>query len=406
MKKEHFTQEQLESYISDEPITEKDLAELNHLLDKTKVGLFFQANAGFLAPLVATIKFDWDRSIPTAATNGVFMIWNPEFFKDLDYETRISVLAHEAWHIAYQHALRRGSRHPEVYNHAADYVINNMLKESGYYMDGFPFLLDTKFNGMNTEQVYDKLMEDIDILPWNPQNGDFFPADDGDAPSSMTQGMSPEEIEATAKANIIDAHTVAKMNQQAGNIPGEVKSLIEEFLNPKLHWTEILYQFFESLAAKEFSYQRPSRRSTEVMLPGPTGRNGLEHIIYYLDVSGSITDKQIQRFNSEVKHIKDTFNPELFTMVQFDTRIQQVIELEEDEDFESVEVIGRGGTSLKEVYRHAREESPTAIVIFTDLWVDIPQEPPGMPVIWICNDKGKNKVPYGTLIHIPDEECE
>lgn len=390
-----------ENYVSKKPVNAGELEILNKSLDQTKLRLFYEKNSGFIAALVATIEFIWDRSIPTACTNGVMMAWNPDFFLSLDKESRVTVLAHEAWHIGFQHMARCGHRDPQDYNSAADYVINNMLKDHGYYMDGFPYLLDPQYKGMTTEEVYDKIHTEKPGM-YNPQHGDF--ADPGGGPDSIQGGMSPDAIAKKAMGNVHDAATIAKMSKDYGDLPGEVQQMIDEFLDPKLPWQELLMNFFEALSSVEYSYSRPNRRYVDPILPGKTNRNGLELIHYYLDVSGSITDNDIVRFNSEVKHIKETYNPEKLVLVTFDTKLQDFYEFEEDDEFDQIVVTGRGGTNLTEVWAHAKEHKPSAMVVFTDLYVGIPQENPGVPIIWVVTDNPDCEVPYGTLIHVQDED--
>lgn len=402
-----------DQYISDVPVTDKEKYEFDKALTDTKVKLFFGKQSGFVGSLVATIEFIWDRTIPTACTNGVFMAWNPEFFFSLTPQSRVTVLAHEAWHIAFQHMMRVGNRDFKIYNYAADYVINGMLDSHDYDMTGFPYLLDRAYDNMTTEEVYDKLMEQVQngsMLPQNGLDGDFASADDGkdgsgngSGPDSIMGGMTKEQIRAKAQANIVKAATIAKMSKNAGNLPGEVQEAIDKFLNPKLPWQVILANYFEALTCTEYSFRRPNRRFSDPMLPGRTGANGLEHLVYYLDVSGSVSSEDIIRFNSEVKHIKDTYNPVKLTLVTFDTKIQDIYVFEQDDDFEKIVVTGRGGTDLRCVYEHAKDADPTAIVIFTDLYVSIPKKAPACPLIWICSGHETATVPYGTLIHIENE---
>ena len=390
-----------EDFVSEKPVNQGELTVLNKALDQTKLRLFYQQNSGFVASLVATIEFIWDRSIPTACTNGVMMAWNPDFFLSLDKESRVSVLAHEAWHIAFQHMGRLGERDPQDYNSAADYVINNMLKKDGYYMDGFPYLLDPKYHGMTTEQVYDDIHKNRPGMN-NPQHGDFVPA--GGGPDSIQGGMTPDTIAKKAIGNVHDAATIAKMSKDFGDLPGEVQQMIDEFLNPKVPWQELFVNFFEELSNEERSFRTPNRRYEDPILPGKTGSNGLVHILYALDVSGSITDNDIVRFNSEVAYIKETYNPELLTLITFDTKIQNIYEFEQDDEFDQIVITGRGGTSLAPVWKYAKDHPPTAMVVFTDLYVSIPSEAPRCPLIWIITDNPDTEVPYGTKIDIRDED--
>ena len=73
--------------------------------------------------------------------------------------------------------------------------------------------------------------------------------------------------------------------------------------------------------------------------------NLLAHLMYFEDVMGSISDEDVVRFNSEVKHVHSYFRPPLMSLVQFDTIIQQVIEIKDSDEFTQVKVVGRGGTS-------------------------------------------------------------
>lgn len=387
-------------FVSNAVVSDGEVIELNRQLDNVKVLLFQKRWNGFLGPLIASISFTWDNTIDTACTNGVFMAWNPKFFKSLDRDTQVTVLAHEAWHIAFQHMNRRGNKNPTVWNVAADYVINNMLKDAGYYMDGFPFLLDISFKGMTTEQVYDWLMQNkVEIV--NPQDGDF--CEPGAGPESIQGGMTPGQIAKKAFGNVHSASTAARMSKAAGDLPGEVRQMIDDFLKPKLPWQEILVNFFEAISSVDFSYKVPNRRYSDPMLPGRTGMSGLSLIHYYLDISGSISDLEIKRFNSEVKYIKETYNPERLVLITFDTKLQDFYEFSEDDEFEKIVVTGRGGTDLREVWAHAKKHTPNAMVVFTDLYVAIPPEPPGPPLIWICSGNKNAVVPYGIKIDIEEK---
>ena len=124
-----------------------------------------------------------------------------------------------------------------------------------------------------------------------------------------------------------------------------------------------------------------------------------------MDVSGSISDHDILRFNSEVKFIKETFNPIKLTLVQFDTRISSEQTMTEDEPFDKIVVLGRGGTCLRPVRQHIIDNEPTAAIIFTDLYVAPMQELPiEVPIIWASTSTGIS-VPFGKLIHVTEKNA-
>jgi hypothetical protein len=63
-------------------------------------------------------------------------------------------------------------------------------------------------------------------------------------------------------------------------------------------------------------------------------------------------------------------------------------------------VTGRGGTDFGEICREA-EKTPgiSALVIFSDLEAPFPEEPQGIPVIWLSVSEKKG--PWGFTISYP-----
>jgi predicted metal-dependent peptidase len=383
------------------------------LLDKSKGQLFFQKGSAFLGALLCRMSFKWDPEIQTAQTNGETLIWNPDFFMSLDEQTRVTVLAHELWHVAFLHPVRGMHLDGETYNIAADHVINLLLKEHGYYMGGFPYVMDSKYSGWSTENIYDDLEKQQKAAgsPPKPCNGGeggldgdiIYIGSKGSGDEDKGSAMTSQQV-SNMISKVVGATTAAKMSKEAGLMPGEITLVLENFLNPQLPWEDILFNFFNDMVEMERSYARPNRRYTDPILPGESALTGLEHLIYYLDISGSVTDRDILRFNSEVAFIHSELRPQRLTLVTFDTQIQDVYEFEQDDTFEKIVVTGRGGTDLHEVYKHAALHKPNAMIIFTDLYVSIPPQPPACPLVWICLDNARAEVPYGKLIHMTEDK--
>lgn len=131
--------------------------------------------------------------------------------------------------------------------------------------------------------------------------------------------------------------------------------------------------------------------------------DGLAHIAYFLDVSGSVQDGDILRFHSEFKYVKEHFQPEKMTMIQFDTRITKEDVFLKEDPFEETHIIGRGGTDLHCVREWIIEHQPTAVVVFSDLeCAPMAPLPAGMniPIIWIALNNTGAKVNMGTLVHL------
>jgi predicted metal-dependent peptidase len=393
-------------------LPEIDHRRLERKFDRTKTSVFLGKTAAFLGPLMCSMDFHWDSSIETACTNGVYVKWNPYFFLRIPVKTRRTVLVHELWHPGLLHMLRIGGRDPLVWNWAADIVINNMLDDEGYSFEGLGFKpwLDHAYDDWTTEAVYDDLikknMQQLEELAqqnqWiNPVSGK------GDPTDIIQPGPGDDKgLQHTIINKVMAAVHAAEIGGGAGNMPGEVHTVLKKFLSPKLPWERLLHNFFNELDNRDYSWSRPSRRYSDMYLPGMIDdRQGLDHLIYYLDVSGSISDGDIIRFHSEFKYVKETFQPEKMTMVQFDTIIQKEEVFLKDDRFEETHVIGRGGTSLVCVWDHIIKHQPTAVVVFSDLQCE-PMEPLpqglNIPMIWVALNNQSAKVPHGQLVHLKE----
>ncbi len=368
-----------------------DEAKLQQELNKTVLHLFQKKNSTFLSTLYCGMKFQWDDSIPTACTNGLILKWNPQWFLSLAPQDRVFVLAHECWHVAYDHMGRREDRDPRIWNAAADHAINLDLKANGYLIST-DHLADPRFRGMSAEQIYNILIQEKD------------PSD----PSELPFGEDFEPAETVeerqqVQAGLVRAVTAARMNNEAGDLPGEITQLIDKLLNPKLPWHQVLRRFLTDISSTERTWRKPNRRYQDMYLPSDGGDEGLMHLMYAMDVSGSMTDGQLQVLNTELSWIQKSLNPERMTVVSFDTEVQDTWEFVRDQTFEQLEIHGRGGTCLEDLWRLVKEQRSTALVVFSDLECSIPPNP-GIPVIWVCMDNKRRHVPYGRIIHVDSRE--
>lgn len=379
---------------------------LERELSKTKARLFTMKGAGFLGSLLCNHKFAWDEDAPTAWCNGETIAFNPYFFRDrLTKDTRITVLAHELWHTGCDHMGRLYDRDMQLWNEAGDYFINLMLSDQGYSFKGLNPLLDPAYANMSTETIYDILAVERDKRHQDfPTDGNGEPSEQAENAPDMSQDVRPLPKgvdKASQIGKIVQASQSSRMAKEVGILPGEVEQHIKDFLDPVLPWDALLFQFFTELSNDDYSWRRPSRRYEDEYLPTLSGENGLEHLTYYWDVSGSITDDEIVRINSEIKYVHDMFKPKRMTVVTFDTKLHDIFEFTDDDTFEDLTIHGRGGTSLACVYEHIKETKPTAAVILSDLYCHPMAQNPNVPVLWIVLDNPHAKTHFGKTIHLP-----
>jgi predicted metal-dependent peptidase len=307
--------------------------------------------------------------------------------------------------------VRCGDRDPRIWNYACDIRINNDLSNAGYSFYGTQPWLDHAYDQpvrAAEEDIYDALMnQGYDFISkLKKVLGDAWKGisngNQGDDVGDMIPNDDKEDI-AKAIGNVVQAAHQARLSGHAGDIPGEIQTLLKEFLSPVVPWEVLLHKFFHDLCEEDYSWRRPNRRFQDIYLPSRTEDDGkLDHLIYYLDVSGSVTDSQVIRFNSEVKYIKDNFKPRKLTLVQFDTHISDEKTFLEEDDFVELVVVGRGRTMWGCVREHIDEHKPTAAIVFTDMgFFDKVDEPKHKtPTIFVDVSNSKCPAPYGEIIHI------
>ena len=387
-----------------------DTPEFERLVNRMKTAAFTNSNAAFLGSIMCQLgDIIWDESVETAETDGINLWWNPTWFLSLPDATRKTVLLHELWHAGRLHCIRGVGRDPDDWNNACDIVINNGLQAEGHTFDGTKPLLDRKFDGMSEEEVYDRIHQTPPPQPCSGGGSGSGSSNQNKQPPQQQPGGFGKDIKQTPnnKQQEVVGRTVmavqqAQLASQAGNLPGNIKSTLDKFLNPKLPWERLLWRFFEELTEDDISWQKRNRRYPDVYMPGRVKvEGGLVHLAYFLDVSGSISDYDVLRFNSEVKYVKDQFRPEKMTLILFDTKIQATYEFGEDDEFEKVVIIGRGGTSLSCVHDWIEKNQPTAALVFTDMEC-YPMEKLTypIPVMWIKTGNGGHTPNFGEVIQI------
>lgn len=390
--------------------TQHDYAKLDRKLDQVKSSVFRRGDAAFFGPILCGLDHIWTTQVDTAGTDGQHLYWNPDFFVNapIQYqqpEFNEFVLMHELWHVARLHMLREGKKCPDKWNEACDIRINN--DEAAEYQirkknspnapklpwGTFPAWFKPEWDKENgaplaEEEIYarlNKIGAPPKPNPWG--NGDMV----GDA-----------EANKAAVATVVKAIQSAKMAGQPGAIPGGVVENVNKFLSPVIPWEYHLKKWMTDLLEYDYTWARPNRRYADMYLPSIIEEDGrLDHLIYFQDVSGSISSRDIIRFNSELKYVWDELKPKRMTVVQFDTIIQKIDEFNEGDTFDKIKIIGRGGTCLIEVRQMIEDLKPTAAVIFTDMGV-APMRPltHEIPILWVCTNNPGAKVPFGTLIHI------
>lgn len=378
--------------------------DLKKELDKIQAQIFINCNVALLAPLLSSIHVKWDDSLKTCWTNGTTIGLYQEQFLKFPNSGKV-LLIHELSHIARLHCLpmRQGNRDHKLWNQACDFRINNDSIAEGLFTEK-----DLKdLNGLYDPDLdKDGILSEEEIYELLESGAYKIPeGQDGDSVEHHMKGLDMHPLELISKVTY--AMNQAKMT---GNVPGQISGQIEEIINrfskPKIPWQVKLKKLFTELRDLDYSWSRPNRRFHDMYLPSLVKQeDGLQSLMYFLDISGSISEEQIRIFLTEVLYIHRVLAPDKLTLVQFDTEIKQVTELTRDKQVSSFNIVGRGGTDLECVAEHIDIHKPSAVVVFSDMCCHAMRPlKKKLPVFWVIFDNATATVPYGTTIHVDSHD--
>lgn len=366
-----------------------DANTLNRRLSKAKTGLILEHP--FLGAVAINMPFILSEDIPTAATNGKRVLFNPKFIADMTDEELKFLVAHEVFHPMLNHNFRRGERNQRKWNRAADYVINELLTVEGVGKMPSGGLRDTNIynaGGGTSDGIYG-VLEDA--------SGDGSGGGDAFDECEDAEGNPAEQAQAEAemKIQVAQAAQAAKM---MGKMSANMQRLVDEVLQPKVDWRTVLQRFVEKARTDQRTWSRPNRRfiSQGIYLPSTTGEV-MGEILFAVDCSGSIDQDTLNQFASEIRTVKDDCCPTLIHVVYFDSEVSHH-ETYTPDDALDIKPHGGGGTAFSPVFRFAEEHgiNPVACMFLTDLYCSDFGAAPDYPVLWVSN--GRDNAPFGEVV--------
>jgi len=336
------------------------------------------------------IEFSDQLNPPTAATDGMRIIYHPEFITKLPSEELVWVVAHEVMHPALLHTLRRGNRDPKRWNIACDIVVNyllatsrvgkewpNAVREDDLYRKG----------GGKVEKIYELLPEDYDKDPMDDV-GDTDPKDADNLAADMRNKL--QQAMQTAK--------------KAGNMSSDLEAFIENITTPKVRWQDHVRNFVMTTRGTDRTYAKLNRRhaGTNVILPGSYGEK-MGGLGCGLDCSGSTSDEMVSQFGSEMQSIQEELCPEYMHAIYFDHEVKKMETFEADDPI-TLKVYGRGGTCFRSVFEYIEKNQIEleSLIMMTDLECDDYGPEPPYPVLWLgvgpyAKEYAKS-VPWGQVV--------
>lgn len=369
----------------------------------------------FFGCIAMKLKLVEINFIPTAATDGVDLFYNPLWIESLSQAKVLGLMAHEIMHIALGHIWRVGTRDKKLWNEAADYAINGLLDSYKFSLPNGA-LTNHQYDNKCAEEIYKLLKQQTQQTQQNQQgqnNQASSGQDQGDKrfkgfadpggnggvieyPSHDENGQKTDitEAEANWKASLAQAVQVAQ-----GDLPENLKRLVSECINPAVPWRVLLRDFVEMSARNDYNWTRANRRHLQrgFILPSLLSEE-LPEVVIAIDTSGSIDKKMLDEFISEANEVLGSYDTTI-RVIYCDAKVHKEDVFTRIDRPIKANPIGGGGTDFRPAFDYINKQGyiPSCLIYFTDLYGTFPKEEPEYPVMWLTKTRNKD-VPFGKVV--------
>lgn len=362
----------------------------------------------FIAAVMTRVKREITEAVPTAATNGTVVKYNPQFLDKCNDEQVFGLALHESLHVVLMHMWRREGRDPALFNYANDAIINAYIKSRGYQLPDGGVNLSWVTEAMSSEEVYDRLKKEQQEKQKQQGNGGKGQGngDEDNAPAGGFDGTGDLE-DAVDEATKTDMEATIVAAAQMAKACGHGSSIIDRILDSvgqsKVAWQDVTRSMLTEKAAADYTYLRPARRfiGSGLYLPS-LHTDALGGLAIGFDTSGSMGPRECNQIAAEIQAIVDDLQPAFVEVVYCDSKVTHVERFERDDRL-ALHPKGGGGTRFAPVFEHLAQtgEHYAGLVFFSDMEGDLEEcEEPDFPVIWADIGRSHPTEPFGVRVEV------
>ena len=362
-----------------EQLLHQRLSEARFLLQRTEP---------FFGSLLMHLDVVETTTVPTAATDGQRMFFNPDFAAGLTEPELRGVLLHELLHAALEHVGRRRHRDPLRWNIAADIVVNGIVVRSEQVELPAGTVREIRLEDKDVEEVYELLGDErfkrLQHLPvrWH----DLLPA----ATDSAVNW--PHTMSAVRQA-------LEMQGRRAGDRTRAEERILQLLGQPSVDWRTVLWRH---AVRTPVDYTGFDRRQVYRGLYTEELHADQVELAIAVDTSGSVDNAQLGRFMAEVRGILASYPSVKGALWYADTALYGPFD--PHDEVRDAKPRGGGGTSFVPFCNHVRERPGTLAIYLTDGYGNFPKQPPPNPLLWVVLPGGleNRQFPFGEVVRMVD----
>lgn len=380
------------------------------MLERAVMQLLRDPKTMWLSGIIVYGERTLSTRVPTAGTDGVNEIYNPDYLVTLTESQRKGLVLHEVLHRAYSHLRvwqHLWKKDADVANQAMDYVINGQIIWDLDQELPAGALVEERFHKMDTEQVFRILYQEKEKQA--KKGGSGSGSGGGGGGSGSGQPLDSHDWEKAKELADQDTgehgqthedyiERALRQGEMAAKYAGHGSNMAEKLgvlQPPKVDWRRVLAEFLTEAmkGGDDSTWRRPARRglAMDVYLPSRYTEEAGE-LVLALDTSGSISGVELGKMLAETASLCRSLNPARVTLLYWDSAVASVEEYtigQYDALVESTKPKGGGGTSPECIkqWLDDNNRTPQAIVIMTDGYV-LSWPTFSCPCLWAITTKG------------------
>lgn len=361
---------------------------------------------GYVASIVTPCESDSIPDISMDTISAPKLLYNREWFESLSGDHAIGTVMHELLHLVLLHPFRRGSREKLLWAVACDMAVNehitpSLLPKSAVTVDIISQEIKGKIpRGGSAEFYYTILFKndpDISFLDKTSEVRLILKSGLELKAKPCSEDDSSEVNKNAVKSMLSE---VLQQLEAEGEIPeGMEKSITEVYLSGEINWRNILKRFLTGRGKVVIhkTCKRESKRFDN--LPGNKRAVGTNALLA-IDASGSISDKQVMQFHTELYAISRITGASLF-VTQFDTECTAAAPIQHY--IRQKHRVKSGGTDFRPVFEMADKMRIPLLIIFTDGDGTVPASV-NQKVLWVLTKGGRKPAAFGHSIYFDGKE--
>lgn len=417
--------------------------------------LVLKSEHPFFAVLAMFARWQMREEISISRTEGHTLYMSPEFFAGLKEGQRHSYLLHQLLHLALGHPFRGKEREENLWNLAADIVVNNIIEETLKWSPAPNTGWDKRFKGDSVERVYASLLKEARLQSSTETHNNGVPAPFASSESESKNSSSPsfsddgssgegsgsaeskerpqsdkgaigqiavimrrydchadfsimhgsEEVSSQEywRGAMIKARQLPLRSLSRGSETSTLTREAELIIGGKLDWRALLWKY---AAPASSDYHEFDRRFLYRHLYLETLHAEELAVDIVIDTSGSICDRTLTCFLEELLAVQRCHPGINMRFYYVDVAMNGPYRVPKDLAAFPAPV-GAGGTSFATYFNQIAADLsvtdlPAAVVYFTDGFGDFPKSEPSVPVLWVVPEDGEEdrNIPFGTIVRI------